>query len=958
MKQIELNPSSITYTELMCGYAKIGQMAKIHEILEQCKNDQIQITDANISKIIYELAVNGYADRTKSLIEYFRQSQEPVYFRINLILRLTNINQSDLGYKILKTFPQRTRSNDLPIDSGNFFLKQLAKANCSYDQMLSYINKLEQNGRNADPKMVVLRSLLYYKRVDHALKLLHELKAQYMKIEQLYFWPIFCVQSTNEEILNLVKIMKNEFQIDPSVETLKDYVIPNLKNLNGNDMIAALSAADLKLLPIVISLALHQIESNDLKSAADITSQHGLCLTPNLFRAPLVNALNRTLDYENYCILIRNWYDNFGINESKEPTDQVETNKGGMLGMIIYDALYKCSKCDRNERAQTILRFCCKENLSISESQATRIRAIIGTSINELTHLLDNLVKNSQSNKTFGIMSHHRMETLRNRSQAGGETVNGLNRILLQSYRNANDAEQYEKLLLEVESGNSGFYVSDKIYIEMMLLHAQYGDVEKVATTLIRAKALMPEFSIGNSAAIKIAALLADRNALQPAIHFLTLNKNASKKNCFDLKRKFYNSEYEIKCYDLVNKYAELGKASETETIFDCLTKNNYISVSHDVAALLIKVHLINDDLVNAAKAFKQILKTYDITPMLNQLLCALIMTDNTTELNEIVSLTCQIHNKLNCLLALAVAYVECARMDDAIQTLAQLNLSAKFGVEVTRKLAEYARVYFNRGQEDALERLIEVTKAFNEIKRNELYHYLILSYCKDALPTRALDLWVKMEKENVTCNDDSMYRLGNYLQSKNVSLPFKLPNLSCQSDHVRLPKPPVDKLLSYLNDNQTVTQAIIKENLNSILTDENLKKCNNILGKLLVENRLNEAKDIAFKILANNSIMNLTNIKIYLTKIAEKGDYKTLIDIRARISSLLKKKLSMNNRICKAYVACGRANEYINGLLRDFEEAESTNCLKVFMQDMPLGGLLLVLEEHPELMGQSKHSF
>lgn len=939
MKHMELRPSVSTYTALMCGYAKIGQIDRIHQILEQFKEDELRIKDASISQIIYELALNGHADLTKSLIDRFR---EDVCFRVNLMIRLISIKQSDLAYEILCTLPQRSRPDGSPTDSGIFFLKQLAKANYPFDKMLWYANELEQSGRNADPKMVLLKSLLEFKRFDHALELLRELKSKYMQIEQLYFWPIFCSQSSNAEILNWIKIMKNEFQIDPNVETLKDFVVPNLKDLNANEMITALSADGISLSTAVVSVALHYIESNELKAAADVTNQYTTYLSPGLFRVPLINALNSTFDYTNYCIVLRSLYDNYHFREANDSSEQEKVSNSDILGMTIYDALHNCANQDRDKRAQVILRFCFEQSLRISHSQAARIRALFGAHISDdLCNLLEKLEHSTVGSPAMTklrnqIKSHQRLEALRDRALANGENVDGLNRTLLKSYRNAHDAERYEKLLGQIEDGNSNFEIDDKIYFEMITLHAQYGDVAKVAATFVRARSRLPSLSIDK--ALRIATILCNRDAFDEAIKFLTLNKIPFKVNAMKDKKD---------CCHLLNICAKLGKVNETQSMFNCLTQNNYTRVDHDIAAPLINVHLVNNDLTNAVRAFDRILKLYDIAPMLKELMCSIIMADNSEDLPNVVSLIGQLHNRLHGLITLAIAYADCGKMKDAVETLAVLDLKGKNGVKATNKLSEQARIYFHRGQYDALERLIEITKDVNGIRRNELYKFLMLGYCNDKSPTRALGLWAKMQDENVSCSDDAQHRLGLYLQSKNVSVPFELPNVSHQKRNINQP-------VSYSSKRQPSTEAGLEENPSEMSVD---KKYNEQLGQMLVENRLDEARDIVYKLLATKSKFNLLNTKIFLSKITANGDYETLVVIRDRISAELKPKLSLNNRICAAYMACGRAREYIDGLLSDFDEAKSRRTLREFMQNMPLGGILSLLEEHPELLGQGKSS-
>ena len=60
MKQANIDPSSETYTVLMCGYAKRGDMESINKVMESSKAAGINLFDKDILEVVYTLAVNGH----------------------------------------------------------------------------------------------------------------------------------------------------------------------------------------------------------------------------------------------------------------------------------------------------------------------------------------------------------------------------------------------------------------------------------------------------------------------------------------------------------------------------------------------------------------------------------------------------------------------------------------------------------------------------------------------------------------------------------------------------------------------------------------------------------------------------------------------------------------------------------------------------------------------------------
>lgn len=70
MQQAGLQPSADTYTALLCGYAKKGDIDAITKTLEHCDAEDIQLLDRDYMDIIFSLAVNDHlehVDKVSSL---------------------------------------------------------------------------------------------------------------------------------------------------------------------------------------------------------------------------------------------------------------------------------------------------------------------------------------------------------------------------------------------------------------------------------------------------------------------------------------------------------------------------------------------------------------------------------------------------------------------------------------------------------------------------------------------------------------------------------------------------------------------------------------------------------------------------------------------------------------------------------------------------------------------------
>jgi len=56
MKQAGLEPSAETFTSLLCGHAKQGDIEAIRAVLIECEAQNVEILDRDLMEIIYSLA--------------------------------------------------------------------------------------------------------------------------------------------------------------------------------------------------------------------------------------------------------------------------------------------------------------------------------------------------------------------------------------------------------------------------------------------------------------------------------------------------------------------------------------------------------------------------------------------------------------------------------------------------------------------------------------------------------------------------------------------------------------------------------------------------------------------------------------------------------------------------------------------------------------------------------------
>jgi leucine-rich PPR motif-containing protein len=70
MQQAGLEPSADTYTTLLCGYAKKGDIDAVTKTLEQCDAKDIQLLDRDYMEVIYSLAVNNHLEHVDKVSSF------------------------------------------------------------------------------------------------------------------------------------------------------------------------------------------------------------------------------------------------------------------------------------------------------------------------------------------------------------------------------------------------------------------------------------------------------------------------------------------------------------------------------------------------------------------------------------------------------------------------------------------------------------------------------------------------------------------------------------------------------------------------------------------------------------------------------------------------------------------------------------------------------------------------
>jgi leucine-rich PPR motif-containing protein, mitochondrial len=993
MAQAGLEPSADSYTTLMCGYARKGDLESINKYASECEEKEIFLLDKDFLEVIYALAVNGHADKVDAIADKLRKALGYNQDAVNVILRLINRGQEETAMKILKTMPRGTRMTGELTDAGNFLIKQLIKADRPVEQIMSICNQLEESQMNSRPIMIAVEAALASGKSKIAPRLLKEMQDKGLEVRQHYFWPIFAAARTEKEVIEVLLLMQNDFGISASNQTIRDYICPKLvKDGNYENVVQVLRNSGISLASAIAATSFHALSKNKIAKAAEIMSSGEAYYSPGLFRKSLQGALQQTLDFDSYVKIIREIHDNISraksvnTSQQKQEVDEEEENdvevteaapgrtlkmlQAEIVGDIVMDAVVQF-KVNRVENITAILQGLVDQGLSISSRKAERIQDRFGETMTpELSTLLGKLTSGelepipiektrtarNQANNNMDVDS---IERLVARLEEKGENTKGLKRQMLVAAIRARDIPKTEEIVDRLKG--EGYVLSAGVYAQLVELYATSDKLEEALAAVKTIRELDADFELDEIKVIKVVQAFVNADRLDDGLKFLEENKLKETPD-----EKMFN--YQTTCWRLLNSLAEKGQVEMLTKLFDTMVGCNYIIPNNVILGPLIKVHIVKDELKLAVDKFDELCQKYRATPWKNEIACRLIQAEDAANLQRVTDLSTEIHGEVNSLYDLVFSFIECGRVRQARKILETPGLRTRPG-----RINTACERYLNEGMPTALEGLIEATKDLNHIDRAEIFHSLLQTYIKDVETEKALGLWTTMQEEDITPSDAFLVKLAKFLKSQGQEVPFHVPAAAPRAEKPKVEKPKVEQTKSVkakepaapkksevevsatiaafksaLKSGDTSAMLTAKDNLTTAeklsVTDRSI-----MIEAMVKAENLQDASKQVFEMLAENLHPIPRIFRYYLNRLANSGDTATLEQISPLLDGETKKLLSFDNRTCHSYVASGKSDDYLNRLEAAIDNATTEEQIVKVGEEFPRGGSIGIIEAKPE---------
>ncbi|KAF3424553.1 hypothetical protein E2986_08569 [Frieseomelitta varia] len=220
MKKHELQSTTETYAVLISTYAELNNIVKIKEIIQMCNLKSIHFCNNNI--------LNMY--------KYLKKKNTISNEEIDVILKLISINHIHIAVIALSCIGLHDKHPQFE-NVIRLILEHIVNNN----MVINDITKLLTTFKDEMTFKKCFSILIYYslmKNNDLSLPLLKIFK-NYHLIKPHYFWPLLINEAIRHNfqgiyvnkniflgILDILKIMINDFNVLPCINTISEYVLP------------------------------------------------------------------------------------------------------------------------------------------------------------------------------------------------------------------------------------------------------------------------------------------------------------------------------------------------------------------------------------------------------------------------------------------------------------------------------------------------------------------------------------------------------------------------------------------------------------------------------------------------------------------------------------------------------------------------------------------------------------
>ncbi|XP_072757104.1 leucine-rich PPR motif-containing protein, mitochondrial [Anoplolepis gracilipes] len=737
------------YTELACGYAKLGDIPNLVKIL----NDEPQ-SDTNLLRLIKVLSISGNGRHIPVILNFLMASAPAIKSQIfKTIVELVRVNRTRDAHMIINCFAMNNTTKDIAKSFVNSFLNELVILNVPVNDITKYATDFVDSGCEPLALTNVAESGLKLGRENLCLAIFTAMTEKNIEIRPHYYWPLLTRTHCNQGEAKIFSLVK--FMVDTGVEldydTLSNYVYPYVNTSNPTTTMHKIMIngvpSSIAYTPLIGFLLSHN-RMQDVKSLCTFNRQYKLHYKELI--KPLVRAYIATKDIET-CVsllMVSSQSQNYIAVFLKMLSDKRLVSVKDL--QIFLEEFKKC-EAKISEPDATIL----KNNLSnVNFSDEEDIITM---------KLIDSLVDPNLKEKSLSFMTHPKYMNTKELAcllvelKSKNLPTRNILRRLLEAYCSENNLKKAEEIKREFDACQYEWTPGMKLFLFELYVKHKLKEAEALLSNL----QTFDNLHIDDIKILMFAIALVKADKPKKAFEIITKINNIN-----------FKTDGQRYCHILLQTLAESPYHSQTKDMLNLLLEKKYCNITTELLRPLVAIPLERNDIQGTIDIFTLCAKNHKKTPLALEILTALLQQKNSAKLQNAEVYIEKVYSTLikfygtdiaNTILVLALATL------DKTQELQTILQNHRISMKTLFHYFNYARRSTKTGSLLNLFKAIPDSSNLNQLTLSEM---LLSIYNKTGDYNNAIELWKLMCAKNIKPSEQFRNTFIKFLQANKVPLP------------------------------------------------------------------------------------------------------------------------------------------------------------------------------------------
>ncbi|XP_064110943.1 leucine-rich PPR motif-containing protein, mitochondrial-like [Macrobrachium nipponense] len=782
MRNVKMDFTSITYHALMTAYAVAGEFPRVGSLVQQMNRAKVACTLSQLKSLLLDVVKSNEAGEDFENMDYVLElmKQKGTLDLAVIVLHLIHHNHAPEAVRLLSSHLPVLKNTEY-YNNARIYIQEMVHCLKDVDLLVEMCQQLEQDEINKYATLVALETAFIEHKEEVAWALLQSLKNNGKPLRQHYFWPLLNGSQSliASKLIDYVHNMVT-LGIPPDVETLSEFVIPNLTLKDPQSIEHTLKGAGLSVTLIAAPLLTVLIRNNMIDKAIEYAKN----LRVDFSSPDLTAALAKTWTSSPksaislLAMLIQK-------AKEHEPSGNLKEDWGGQFLLDIASSRNGLNK----HQIVPLFKELKKNNIGISEISADylvgRANASIQEELKENVHMIvDKSLGHPPKEQDYNFMPHPNDMTIEELEghlielQSKGFKTRGTIRRLILLHASENNTERVLSLMRVLEE--MGEKMSPGVLASILNAYISVKNFDAALDVYNGLRQAHPSFALDKYKVIDFSTALVKHGRIEEAVKILE-EVTPYKGNTVDEKRQVRRN-----CQALLMAAAATCKYEVVTQIFDILKSKNIIKIDKLMLGALVKCRLNSGDYIGTVEEVRSIKKKFKCLPMKIEVLIHLLHNIKKTEaeadsleesrssanklLEEMLNIIASVSGSTNAQHDLLFACLEAGYPSQATQVLRSLGRKINES-QIQRQCQRYA----GTAREEPLLNFLISCRSIPGIRREEIFNSLLDIYHVQNDGRKGLSLWTRMQEENVLPSKAFLGTLASLLASNDIDIPYEV---------------------------------------------------------------------------------------------------------------------------------------------------------------------------------------